>query len=368
MKPGISVDLAQILMDKWIKAENHFVSSSKKVFHMIRNERFSIVYHFSQIRKDYITFLNRPDNFQEKVDLVTKSCNDIDIDMRDDPETKQELHQRAEDLKEALWELSDKRRDESEEERKRIMKDGWIDDHLTILLNNYITLMQIEVDRYLESRQLIVDYHKGMKGEPLDILFRPVDLPFVGSSLKFRPPSLVVLDKKKKKQPTSAASTKSKNATNNDPFPELSQTVEKALSLIPQEHMILPTSAERSSPVHFAITEQSSSHNIIASYPIDNEELAFALRCEDDILRARIHAIRAKGLSVLTGKLKLLVLFYIILFVLELRANSEKLYVKLDEWLGQRFRMEVTNIEKVCDLIKTVAETETKFPHLLIQR
>lgn len=44
--------------------------------------------------------------------------------MRDDVDTKNELHQRSEDLKEALWVLVDKRRDENQEERNRIIKNG----------------------------------------------------------------------------------------------------------------------------------------------------------------------------------------------------------------------------------------------------
>jgi hypothetical protein len=127
---------------------------------MIRHERVLIVQHFAHTKQDFLIFLNRPDNFQEKVDILIKNFNEIDPDMRDDLETKQELHQRADDLKESLWEMSDRRRDEAEEERKKIMKDGWVEDHITVLLNNYITLMQLEVDRYLESRQLLADYYK----------------------------------------------------------------------------------------------------------------------------------------------------------------------------------------------------------------
>ena len=51
----------------------------------------------------------------------------------------------------------------------------------------------------------------------------------------------------------------------------------------------------------------------------------------------------------------------------ELRLQSERLYTKLDEWLGSRFKLEVTNIEKVVELIKAVAESESRFPQIFIQ-
>jgi hypothetical protein len=157
----ITPELSQLLLDKWQKLENHFVGAAKQGFYVIRAERRNTVEHFAQLRKDFLEYLNRPDTFQEKVDVLVKACNDIDPDMRDDLETKQEIHQRAEDLKEALWESSDQRRDEADDERRRIIKDGWIDDQITVLLNSYITLMQVEVDRYFDSRQLISDYYRG---------------------------------------------------------------------------------------------------------------------------------------------------------------------------------------------------------------
>ena len=246
-----------MLLDKWQKLENHFVTASKQSFYIIRAERRSTVEHFAQIRRDYLEFLNRPDHFQEKVDNLVKACNDIDPDMRDDAETKQEIHQRAEDLKEALWEISDVRREEADEERRKIMKDGWIEDQITIILNSYITLMQIEVDRYFESRQLINDYYRVNRGEPLDTSVKIVDLPFIGSSLKFKPPSIIP-DKKKKKPPTSSSSLKIKK---DDPFPELTQTFEKALSLIPQD--MYPMSNEGMKLMCMHVNTEKHSHNPI---------------------------------------------------------------------------------------------------------
>jgi hypothetical protein len=69
--------------------------------------------------------------------------NTISDDIRDDEEVKAELHQRVEDLKEDLWSICDKKKDEAERERELIMNDGWLSDKLGILTNQYITLMQV---------------------------------------------------------------------------------------------------------------------------------------------------------------------------------------------------------------------------------
>jgi hypothetical protein len=64
-------------------------------------------------------------------------------DARDDDEFKQELHQRVEDLTDTLHDIASRRKEESEKERETIMTDGWAPDHLGLLTNHYITLMQV---------------------------------------------------------------------------------------------------------------------------------------------------------------------------------------------------------------------------------
>jgi hypothetical protein len=53
-----------------------------------------------------------------------------------------------------------------------------------------------------------------------------------------------------------------------------------------------------------------------------------------------LHTVKQKGTSVL----------------LELRNAAEKMYVKLDEWLGMKYRSEVANIEKMIEFIKASVE------------
>ena len=63
--------------------------------------------------------------------------------MREDEETKCELHDRVDDLRERLWSICDERKEQAEEERSAIIGDGWLDDRLGVLSNYYISLMQV---------------------------------------------------------------------------------------------------------------------------------------------------------------------------------------------------------------------------------
>lgn len=63
--------------------------------------------------------------------------------MRSDDETMSELHQKVDDLRDRLWNICDERKVQAETERQDIINDGWLDDRLGIVSNQYITQMQV---------------------------------------------------------------------------------------------------------------------------------------------------------------------------------------------------------------------------------
>ncbi|XP_043542770.1 sperm flagellar protein 2-like [Chiloscyllium plagiosum] len=67
-------------------------------------------------------------------------------------------------LRERLWDISDTRKEEAERERMNIMGNGWLEDHLGLLLNIYTTLMQVEIDRLQDTYRFLQDYYKVMEG------------------------------------------------------------------------------------------------------------------------------------------------------------------------------------------------------------
>lgn len=157
-------DLAEVLAKYWENVEKTYVGNSKHVFRKLRDERENIYRYFYQIKKDYLAYLRRPDNKQVYVNQWQKEYNEVPDDMRDDEETKAELHQRVDDLRVKLWDICDERKAQAEKERQAIIDDGWLDDHLGLLSNHYLTQMQGEVDRYQDTVRMLRDYYKGMDG------------------------------------------------------------------------------------------------------------------------------------------------------------------------------------------------------------
>lgn len=156
--------LASVLASHWEVVENTYIDASKVVFRDVRAEREKVIKYFYKVRKDYIEYLRRPDHKQEFVDQYQAEYNSVPDDMREDEETRAELHERVDDLRERLWSICDDRKESAEKERLDIVNDGWLDDRLGVVSNLHITLMQAEVDRFQDTIQLLKDYYKGMEG------------------------------------------------------------------------------------------------------------------------------------------------------------------------------------------------------------
>ncbi|CAF2636731.1 unnamed protein product [Rotaria sp. Silwood2] len=159
----IDPEITIILSTYYDAVESNYIDACKIVFRNIRFERSHLVDHFYNAKVNFKIFLDRPDAKQEYVDIFVKEFNALPDDARDDEEFKQELHQRVEDLSDTLHEIASQRKEESEKEREIVMTDGWVSDHLGLLTNHYITLMQSEIDRYQDALRMLRDYYKSMQ-------------------------------------------------------------------------------------------------------------------------------------------------------------------------------------------------------------
>ena len=83
-------------------------------------------------------------------------------DIRDDEETRAEMHERVDDLRERLWTICDERKEQAEKERVTVMNEGWLEDRLGILSNDYITVLQCELDRFQDTLRLLKDYYRSV--------------------------------------------------------------------------------------------------------------------------------------------------------------------------------------------------------------
>jgi len=133
-----------------------------KVFAGTRQQRENLIAKLSEMQQQFLMYLHRADNKQDKLDQFIKDFNDFSDqypDLREDEQTKEELHQRVDILSDELWEITEERKEQGIEERKKTMESGWIEFELGSLVNYSQGLMQNELDRFKGNVQLIHDYY-----------------------------------------------------------------------------------------------------------------------------------------------------------------------------------------------------------------
>ncbi|XP_074851772.1 sperm flagellar protein 2-like [Carettochelys insculpta] len=145
--------------------EKTYENTIKTILRFLRQERYSVIHYLADTRNHFKDYLKRPDHKQEFVSQWQADYNSIADDLWEDEETKAELHQRVTDLRDRLWDICENRREEAEQERSDIMNDGWLPDHIGILMNHYFSLIQVEVDRFQDTKRFLHDYYRGMEGK-----------------------------------------------------------------------------------------------------------------------------------------------------------------------------------------------------------
>ncbi|XP_016160362.1 PREDICTED: sperm flagellar protein 2 isoform X3 [Ficedula albicollis] len=158
-------EIIDFLVPYWEMVENTYMNTIKTVLRCLRDEQYSIIHYTADIRKKFKDFLKRPHHKQEFVSQWQIDFNSIADGLRDDEETKAELHQRVTDLRDLLWDMCDSRREEAEQERIGIMNEEWLPDRRGIAMNHFFTLMQVELDRFQDTKRLLHDYYRVMEGK-----------------------------------------------------------------------------------------------------------------------------------------------------------------------------------------------------------
>ncbi|NXY31069.1 SPEF2 protein, partial [Pomatorhinus ruficollis] len=158
-------EIIDFLVPYWEMVENTYMNTIKTVLRCLRDEQYSIIHYTADIRRKFQDYLKRPHLMQEFVSQWQTDFNSIADDLQDDEETKAERHQRVTDLRDLLWDICDSRREEAEQERIGIMSEEWLPDRRGIAMNHFFTLMQVELDRFQDTKRLLHDYYRAMEGK-----------------------------------------------------------------------------------------------------------------------------------------------------------------------------------------------------------
>lgn len=135
-RDNIDDDFKGVLMNLWKKTSVSYKDQMMKSLGKQRVQRENIQQFFYNVETQYLTYLKRKDGKQQVLDTFIKEFNDFSDqypDMREDDQTKDELHQRCDILSDELWEIAEERKEAAIEERKKIMESGWVEFSLEYL-------------------------------------------------------------------------------------------------------------------------------------------------------------------------------------------------------------------------------------------
>jgi len=119
-----------------------------------RVQRENIQQYLYNVQMQFLTFLKRHDGKQQVLEKFIEDFNafsDQQPDMREDDQTKEELHQRTDILSDEHWEIAEERKEQAVDERKKIMESGWVEFSLEYLTSCASQMMQSEIDKFKGS-------------------------------------------------------------------------------------------------------------------------------------------------------------------------------------------------------------------------
>ena len=160
-------ELLESLAVLWENLESIYVSNLKNIFSVKRIHSKAILPYRSFIVQHMGEFISRPDIKQEVFKPFYREFNAFDEEIRVDSELKCELQCRLADVQSELFEICDQKKKESEEERQRLIQDHWTAMEAIALINTYINIIQVELDRSIDTIQMLQDYYNSMLQKPL---------------------------------------------------------------------------------------------------------------------------------------------------------------------------------------------------------
>ncbi|XP_046988570.1 sperm flagellar protein 2-like [Schistocerca americana] len=176
------LDLQCTLATIWEKTEWMYTRALKEIFFSKRIHYSHIVPYVNYVTELLQKYIRRPDLKQDAVHEFQTRYNEMDEDLRQDDEIKSELHCRVTELRHCLWEICDRRMKQAETERRKIICESWIAGEMVAFVNLFIAAAEVELDRYIDTLQLISDYYMNMMSKlPSEKRFDKIAIPPLSS-------------------------------------------------------------------------------------------------------------------------------------------------------------------------------------------
>lgn len=262
-------------------------------------------------------------------------------DLREDDQTKEELHQRTDVFSDELWEIVEERKEQSIEFRKQIMDSGTCESALAFVTTVAQQLMQAELDKFKITVQILQDYYHAIEEKliPEAAPSATVDLGFDDGDA-----------------PPIESLPEGADATNPDlyTYPRLDKLLLMALKQqiiadVSQQSQVADPKNKgaavkggKAPPAKGNLQVNEEDRQVEDSIYV--KELKEAIKVEKSIFRYRLVQIRNWSLKNLK----------------ECRKDFIQMYKKLEDWIYVAQKAEMDAIDQMSTLIKEHIESEQK--------
>ena len=332
-------DFKSVLLDIWLDTEKKYREKMQDKFQGIRSQRELIIKEFAERQRDFIEYLQRMDQKQGEINDFVKIYNEFlaaNPDMIEENNTKEELHQRVDDLSDYLVEMIEGRKKGGTEERERIVKTEFIEEEMEKYVSLIKELMQAEIDRFSSTHQILVDYYFAIQEVPLvevpDKLL--TDLVEEGEEL---PPV--------------------EEEGNKETFPRLNKLFERAFRAQIMEEKATTGAVTAKKVTDKGKKDPKKGKGVVAgaagaSPDVDDElpenelmkEMKEGVDAEKAILRFRLTMLRNMAVNRLT----------------EMRDMANSIYDKLEDWVEVANNCENNSVTQLSNIINAIIEQEHK--------
>ncbi|KAK2837810.1 hypothetical protein Q5P01_015022 [Channa striata] len=333
-------EIPEYLCSLWEAMCVSYVNNTKKVMQQLRSQR-AVVNHLFHIREGFKHYLGRPDLKQELVSQWQKDFNSKPDDMREDEDTKAELHLRLDELLERLWDISDKCKEQNEQERDALMYDGWLEENIALLVNHHSTLIQMELNRFQKTVCFLKVYYSSM--------YKPI-LP--EPPLNIITIHLVNIQESKDQDERRTDSSQGLiKTTDQDQMDAVKQPQQPQKLFSDYEEALKVIGELVSTGAHHGETneEETKDKNHEVRHKIQ-QECAAAISHEVNAAKVRIALIKAHGL----------------IMVKSLQSRAEQTLSDMQKWLEAHYLAEMKSIEHLSEVVCYHIEDGSKLLYELV--
>lgn len=181
---NLPLNNAQELWNLWEETQNIYINETMETLKKIREKRKQLLFRVKEVQRKFLEIIEKVD---EKNNLFLKFQESYNSFIEEHPDfikenlAKEQIEKKLDILYESTWNFIDKRKNEAISERISIINSGWIESEIENIAGDFQKLLQLEINKLLETLLIIHNYYSNFEGVPaFDLIEHLIIDPFQG--------------------------------------------------------------------------------------------------------------------------------------------------------------------------------------------